>query len=136
MSKEALFVTPVLRLPNFSKPFLVNADASNCIVGAAILQTYKDKPHHVAYFSKNIAQWRGIIQHNRRSYWQSSKLAKSGYTTLIAILLVRSLLLQMSFQLSCWFAQHNVTLSKIIQGFLGCLGFIMLYYAMLGYAVM
>lgn len=46
--KQALLSTPVLRLPDFSKTFVVECDASSAGVGAILSQ----EEHHVTYFSK------------------------------------------------------------------------------------
>lgn len=49
--KQALLSTPVLRLPNFSEPFVVECDASSDGVGAILSQA----EHPVAYFSKGFS---------------------------------------------------------------------------------
>lgn len=48
--KKAMTSTPVLRLLNFSLPFVVESDASNIGVGAVLMQ----EDHPVAYFSKKM----------------------------------------------------------------------------------
>lgn len=53
--KEALCVDPVLRVPNFSRGYKLACDASDCAVGAVLLQEDEssiDRP--VAYFSKML----------------------------------------------------------------------------------
>ncbi|GKF75601.1 ty3-gypsy retrotransposon protein [Tanacetum coccineum] len=49
--KQALLTTPVLRLPDFSKPFVIECDASSDGVGAILSQ----EDHPVAYFSKGFS---------------------------------------------------------------------------------
>ncbi|KAJ0938964.1 putative nucleotidyltransferase, Ribonuclease H [Helianthus annuus] len=49
--KQALISTPILRLPDFSKPFTVECDASSEGVGAILSQ----EDHPVAYFSKGFS---------------------------------------------------------------------------------
>ena len=49
---SALCETPVLKLPDFSKPFIMEPDASDLAVGAVLLQEYDDGLHPIAYFSK------------------------------------------------------------------------------------
>ncbi|KAD2805340.1 hypothetical protein E3N88_38717 [Mikania micrantha] len=49
--KKALLSAPVLRLPDFSQPFVVECDASSEGVGAILIQ----EGHPVAYFSKGFS---------------------------------------------------------------------------------
>nr|GEU47284.1 transposon Ty3-G Gag-Pol polyprotein [Tanacetum cinerariifolium] len=49
--KHALLTTPVLRLPDFSKPFVIECDASSDGVEAILSQ----EDHPVAYFSKGFS---------------------------------------------------------------------------------
>ncbi|XP_041995688.1 uncharacterized mitochondrial protein AtMg00860-like [Salvia splendens] len=48
--KAAMCSTPVLRLPNFEVPFVVETDASDLGIGAVLLQD----GHPLAYFSKKL----------------------------------------------------------------------------------
>lgn len=48
--KTAMTTTPVLRLPDFTLPFIVESDASNIRVGAVLMQ--EGQP--VAYYSKKM----------------------------------------------------------------------------------
>ena len=49
---SALCETPVLKLPDFSKPFVMEPDASDLAVGVILLQEYNDGFHPVTNFSK------------------------------------------------------------------------------------
>ncbi|KAD6796308.1 hypothetical protein E3N88_07204 [Mikania micrantha] len=49
--KQALMKAPILRLPDFSKPFVVECDASSIGLGAILIQ----EDHPVAYFSKGLS---------------------------------------------------------------------------------
>ncbi|KAK1412796.1 hypothetical protein QVD17_34309 [Tagetes erecta] len=50
-AREALITAPVLRLPDFSKPFTVECDASSDGLGAILIQ----EDHTIAYFSKGLS---------------------------------------------------------------------------------
>ncbi|GJW86570.1 hypothetical protein Tco_0161910 [Tanacetum coccineum] len=49
--KQVLLTTPILRLPDFSKPFIIEYDASSDGVGAILSQ----EDHPVSYFSKGFS---------------------------------------------------------------------------------
>lgn len=48
--KQALAQSPVLALPDFSLPFLIQTDASGMGIGVVLAQ----QGHHIAYFSKKL----------------------------------------------------------------------------------
>ena len=52
--KHMLTQAPILRLPDFTRPFIVQADASETGVGAVLLQEYEDGRFPVAYVSKKL----------------------------------------------------------------------------------
>lgn len=63
---------PVLAFPNFSKPFVVETDASEAIIGAILLQ----ESHSITYFSKKLNPTMKKYQHMLGSYLQLRKLLK------------------------------------------------------------
>ena len=50
--KIALCKTPLLKLPDFTKPFVVEADTSNQTVGAVLLYLYYKELYPIALFNK------------------------------------------------------------------------------------
>jgi len=52
--KKAVTSYPVLRLPDFSKPFLVVSDASKVAIGGMLAQVWDGYEHPVAFFSKAL----------------------------------------------------------------------------------
>jgi hypothetical protein len=52
--KSALSHKPVLRLPDFTKPFVVEVDASERAVGCALLQEHDGKLFPVSYASRKL----------------------------------------------------------------------------------
>ena len=53
--QDCLLKRPILKLPDHSKPFILRTDASNCGVGAALMQQHDEKLYPVAYASKKLA---------------------------------------------------------------------------------
>ena len=51
---ENLLSKPVLRLPDHAKRFVLLMDASNCELGAALMQEHDEKYYPVAYNSKKL----------------------------------------------------------------------------------
>ena len=46
---------PILKLPGHSKPFILRTNASNCGLGAALMQQHDERLYPVAYASKKLA---------------------------------------------------------------------------------
>ena len=54
--KDLLSSSPVLRLPDISKPFVLRTDASATALGAILLQYHDDLAHPVAYASRKLLE--------------------------------------------------------------------------------
>ena len=48
--------TPTLGYPNFEKPFILDTDASNVAIGAALSQVDDGVERPIAYFSKTLSK--------------------------------------------------------------------------------
>ena len=64
--KEKLIDSPVLRYPEFDKPFRLYTDASKIALGAVLHQEFEDGEHPVAYSSKTLTK--------DESKWHSTEL--------------------------------------------------------------
>ncbi|XP_076030460.1 uncharacterized protein LOC143018764 [Oratosquilla oratoria] len=53
--KSLLTNAPVLRAPDFQRPFLLQVDASDTGIGAALLQEHNEVLHAIAYYSKKLS---------------------------------------------------------------------------------
>lgn len=52
--KQALTSSPVLRFPDFSKPFILQTDASGLCLGSVLLQEFSDGLHPIQYASRRL----------------------------------------------------------------------------------
>ena len=52
--KDMLIRSTILRLPDFDRPFILHANASDSGVGAALLQRYEDGLFPISYASKKL----------------------------------------------------------------------------------
>ena len=75
--KTALSKTPVLSLPNFTKPFVVDLDASYQAIGAFLLQLYEGRLYPVVYCSKKNLP-------DERNYPAIEKIYKQSSNNLIS----------------------------------------------------
>ena len=53
--QECLLKKPILKLPDHQKLFILRTDASNCGLGALLMQEHDDKLHLVAYAGKKLS---------------------------------------------------------------------------------
>ena len=53
--RDCLLKRPILKLPDHSQPFILRTDASNCGLGAALMQQHDERLYPVAYASKKLA---------------------------------------------------------------------------------
>ena len=53
--KEAVTKDPILKVPNFTKPFILQTDASDVAAGAALLQSHDGVRFPVAYASRKFS---------------------------------------------------------------------------------
>ena len=77
--KEKLYNAPVLRYPDFDRPFRLYTDASNIALGAVLHQKFEDgKEHPVVYISKSLTQteqnWHSTELECYAVYWAVEKL--------------------------------------------------------------
>ncbi len=54
--KRCLGQAPILRLPDFTKPFVVQADASDAGIGAVLMQNHEDGMFPVRYVSRKLLE--------------------------------------------------------------------------------
>lgn len=54
--KDALVSAPVLSCPDFSKPFVVQTDASSYGIGAVLSQKFEDGEHVICYISRSLSR--------------------------------------------------------------------------------
>ena len=52
--RDRLINTPVLKYPDFAKPFYVCTDASSRAIGACLMQDHKGKMHPISYASRTL----------------------------------------------------------------------------------
>ena len=65
--RESLVRRPILHLPDHTKTFILRTDASNCGLGAALMQEHEGRFFPIAYGSKKLQS--GSILPSRRSVW-------------------------------------------------------------------
>eukprot|EP01135_Chromosphaera_perkinsii_P008147 Nk52_evm1s1146 gene=Nk52_evmTU1s1146 len=53
--KDAVTSAPVLRPPDFARPFILHCDASGHALGAALMQEFDDGVHPIAFHSRTLA---------------------------------------------------------------------------------
>ena len=68
--KQALGNAPILRVPDFQRPFIVRSDASNEGLGAMLLQEFEDGLFPIAYAVGNSRKTKGTIVPLKKSVLQ------------------------------------------------------------------
>lgn len=63
--KDALCSAPVMQIPDFSQPLVIECDASGSVAGTVLIQN----GHPVAYFSKMLAGKSKLLLHIIGNYW-------------------------------------------------------------------
>ena len=79
--KAALINAPVLRLPDFDRPFVVTTDANLVSVGAILEQDFGHGLQPVAYESKKLSSAEQRYEHMKGNCWGSFGRLESGNTT-------------------------------------------------------
>ena len=70
MLKEKLTTTPVLLLPDPTKPFVITTDASDYAIGAVLLQI-QGKVNNLSHMNQgNCHQLNKIMRYMKRNSWQ------------------------------------------------------------------
>ena len=54
--KEKVSSYPILKLPDFSRPFILRTDASNTGIGSVLMQKYDDSLFPIYYASKKLTE--------------------------------------------------------------------------------
>ena len=53
--KQKLQATPILKLPDFTRKFYLQCDASGLAIGSVLTQIYDDGEHPIAYASRRLS---------------------------------------------------------------------------------
>ena len=75
--KNAMIHAPVLRNPDFHRPFVLQTDASDFAIGAVLSQKFENGEHPIAFLSRKLLPRERIIQLLKRSVLQSLRVLNS-----------------------------------------------------------
>ena len=113
--KRALCSKPVLMAPNFSKEFVVQADASEVWLGAVLSQIHEGEEHPVLYLSRKLLP----RERNYATVEKEGLAIKWALETLKYYLLGRRFTLVMDHAPLQWMAKNKQSNSRVTRWFLG-----------------
>ncbi len=112
--KTALTSEPVLRVPDFSCPFLLQMDASDTGLGAVLSQIQESEEHSVLYISRRLT----LAETNYATVVKEALVIKWAVLELCYYLLGRKFTLVMDHAPLQWMARAKDTNARVTRWFL------------------
>uniref|UniRef100_A0A1B6JZN4 RNA-directed DNA polymerase n=1 Tax=Homalodisca liturata TaxID=320908 RepID=A0A1B6JZN4_9HEMI len=107
--REAIIQPPVLRIPDFSRPFILQTDSSSCAVGAVLSQEFDGARQPIAFASRTLT-----LQEKKSSIYELECLAVVfGMDKFRRFLEHSEFLLETDNQALSWLLAHPRQLGKI-----------------------